>query len=52
MFFSKNLLAALLLVAAVGVNGLPVELEKRDTDQELADLLRGIASQLKAHWLW
>jgi len=29
MLFSKNLFAALLAVAAVGVNGSPVELKKR-----------------------
>jgi len=31
MVFSKNLLAVLLAVAAVGVNGSPTELEKRKT---------------------
>jgi len=29
MLFSKNLFAALLVVAAIGVNGSPTELEKR-----------------------
>ena len=44
MFFSKNLLVALLVVAAVGVNGAPVSLGNRAPDQESGSASQGDGS--------